>query len=181
MNSLCLCVIPEGIFFEMSALLILVWSQMKNNTEKGHVSESGNFRWKGTKHGYSNWPIWLLLPQKYWLPIWLSRRFGWIQIDCTVLSTSLYFSFSILISSAICLSQLMSACVLLGNWEIYHDGVTDLGWQGEDDVCHATSYLTTQLWNILPLVNNFVMLFSNLTFAITKKTDNFLINTKQIV
>ena len=71
MNSLCLCVIPEGIFFEMSALLILVWSQMKNNTEKGHVSESGNFRWKGTKHGYSNWPIWLLLPQKYWLPIWL--------------------------------------------------------------------------------------------------------------
>ena len=62
-----------------------------------------------------------------------------------VLSTSLYFSFSILVSSAICLSQWMSACVLLGNWEIYHDGVTDLGWQGEDDFCHATSYLTTQL------------------------------------
>ena len=83
------------------------------------------------------------------------------------------FLFSILVSSAICLSQWMSACVLLGNWEIYHDGVTDLGWQGEDDFCHATSYFTTQLWNILPLVNNFVMLFSNLTFAITKKTDNF--------
>ena len=98
-----------------------------------------------------------------------------------VLSTSLYFSFSILVSSAICLSQWMSACVLLGNWEIYHDGVTDLGWQGEDDFCHATSYFTTKLWNILPLVNNFVMLFINLTFAITKKTDNFLINTKQIV
>ena len=111
MNSLCLCVIPEGIFFEMSALLILVWSQMKNNTEKGHVSESGNFRWKGTKPGYSNWPIWLLLPQKYWLPIWLSRRFGWIQIDCTVLSTFLYFPFYILVSSTICLSRWMSVCV----------------------------------------------------------------------
>ena len=42
MNGLCLCVIPGGIFFEMSALLILVWSQMKNNTEKDNF-ENGNF------------------------------------------------------------------------------------------------------------------------------------------
>ena len=62
-----------------------------------------------------------------------------------VLATFFSFPFSFLVSSAICLSQWMSACVLLGNWEIYHDGVTDLGWQGEDDFCHATSYFTTKL------------------------------------
>ena len=156
MNSLCLCVIPGGIFFEMSALLILVWSQMKNNTEKGHVSESGNFRWKGTKHGYSNWPIWLLLPQKYWLPIWLSRRFGWIQIDCTVLSTFLYFSFYILVSSTICLSRWMSVCVPgklenLSRWR-HWPGLARRRWLLSRNLLSHNTIVKL-------FANNFVMLF----------------------